>query len=220
MQRRHATDIDISGFAGVRERVYVRDAGRFGTPGSDNAVNGIGPLHYLADAHMRPLASTGLHRHENVVIVTLVVNGCLTHQGSLGDGQRVKAGEIQVQSSGPAGFSHNEINPGPDYCRFLQLWLTPSQPLTTADYAVTPLAGAGATAVALPDRVAALSLQVHQLNPGDGLSLPGAALLYLVSGELALAQEDAQLARETLLRGNDITVTATRPALLLSARHA
>lgn len=220
MQKRLKDDIDISGFAGVRERVYVMDSERFGMRRPDTALDGIGPLHYLADAFMRPEASTGLHRHEAVVIVTVMLNGALAHRGSLGDGQQLGAGDIQVQWAGATGFSHNEINPGPGYCRFLQLWLTPTTAIDDTGYTVTALGDRGATRVPLPDAISGLSLALHALQPGEALEVTTEALVYVASGSLEPAGDGVPTSAQTLIRAHGLHMTATDESLLLVAQPA
>lgn len=118
--------VPISGFASIRERVLIQDRQYFSHLVADECWDAFGPLVYLANAWLLPRGSTGLHYHSKVDIVSILPRGTLLHQGSIGDGVTLSAGQVQIQRSGTKGFSHNEINPNSHVQPFVQLWLTPS----------------------------------------------------------------------------------------------
>ena len=77
-------DIDITGFAGIRERILVMDESVFGRRKTDESWSGFGSLVYLAHAIYRPYGSTGMHHHEKVNILSIMTRGRIVHEGSLG----------------------------------------------------------------------------------------------------------------------------------------
>lgn len=210
----HEADIDISGFAGVRERHYVMDERAFGDYRSDGASNGLGALVYLADAHMRPGGSTGRHSHRQINIVTWVIGGQLLHQGTLADNTRLGPGEVQVQMAGENGFEHNEINSGEQFNRFIQLWLLPGEERETG-YRNSEIS-AGEMHCVFRDSAGARVDACHAMR-GDTHALAGEALLYLVSGQVRVSdsQHSELLGNCALVRATAMQVEVLEDALLL-----
>jgi len=119
------------GFAGLTETRLIKD-NKVG--GDDSTWNGIGNFIYLADARYLPHGETHMHPHKEVDVITIMVEGRLTHEGSLKDGQSMVANQVQVQRAGGEGFEHNEVNPDSSGNRLLQLWALPETAGEPADY--------------------------------------------------------------------------------------
>lgn|SRR5690606_28212214 len=209
----HEADIDISGFAGVRERHYVMDQRTFGDYRSDGAGDGLGALVYLADAHMRPGGSTGRHSHRQINIVTWVIGGQLLHQGTLADNSRLGPGEVQVQIAGENGFEHNEINSGEQFNRFIQLWLLPGEERETG-YRNSEISTGEMRCVF---RDSGTRVDACHAMRGDTHALASEALLYLVSGQVRVSdsQHSELLGNCALVRGAAMQVEVLEDALLL-----
>ena len=68
-----------------------------------------------------------MHPHENVEIITYVINGELTHKDSLGNIETLTRGDIQYLSAGD-GIYHSEYNFHKfENLRLLQMWIVPPQ---------------------------------------------------------------------------------------------
>ena len=126
------------GFAGLKERRFVTDKRVFNKPSNAKAVDGLGNFIYLADANFNPKGETGMHGHREVDVISVMVEGCVSHAGSLEHGQGLEAGYSQVQRAGAQGFEHNEINPGSTSNQMIQLWVTPDEAGEPAGYKMYP----------------------------------------------------------------------------------
>ncbi len=73
-------------------------------------------------------AGTGfdMHPHQDMEIVSYVINGELTHGDSLGNTNTLSRGEVQYMSAG-TGIFHSEFNRGNETLRLLQIWILPDQ---------------------------------------------------------------------------------------------
>ena len=74
-------------------------------------------------------AGTGFvtHPHENMEIITIPLEGGLTHRDSMGNEATVKFGEVQVMSAG-TGIEHSEMNASKtERAKTLQLWIFPEK---------------------------------------------------------------------------------------------
>ncbi len=120
----HYDDVDITGFAGVREMILVMDPAVF-TRRPDFVWPGYGQLTYLAHAYFRPLSSTGRHYHEGIDIVSIVTRGHILHEGTAGHGKVFTGGQVMVQRSGQKGFAHDEVNLDADITGMVQIWMRP-----------------------------------------------------------------------------------------------
>ena len=121
------------GFAGLIERRFVINQALFGRSNTI-AFAGLGNFVYLADANFLPHGETKMHSHKEVDVISVMVSGDIIHQGSLGHGERLTAGSVQVQRAGAEGFRHNEINPNAHQNHMIQLWVLPEQPGQAAAY--------------------------------------------------------------------------------------
>ena len=124
-----------TGFAGLLERRFVINQQLFGRS-KTNAFAGLGNFVYLADANFLPFGETRMHSHQEVDVISVMVEGEIAHQGSLGHGERLTAGSVQVQRAGAEGFNHNEVNPNAQQNQMIQLWVLPDDLGEQAGYKV------------------------------------------------------------------------------------
>lgn len=95
---------------------------------------GFGALRVLNDDRILGGTGFGMHPHSNMEIISIPLEGGLTHQDSMGNRAVIKKGEIQVMSAG-TGVQHSEYNAhATDVCAFLQIWVIPNQQNVTPRY--------------------------------------------------------------------------------------
>lgn len=91
-------------------------------------------LRVINEDFIAPNHGFGKHPHDNMEILTYVLNGRVAHQDSMGNQTEVKAGEFQIMSAG-TGVFHSEVNPDPNETLHLyQIWIIPNQKDVTPRY--------------------------------------------------------------------------------------
>jgi redox-sensitive bicupin YhaK (pirin superfamily) len=84
-------------------------------------------LRVMNEDWVAPGQGFGRHPHENMEIVTYVLEGQLEHQDSMGNGSVLQPGDFQRMTAG-TGVEHSEFNPSPDTpVHLYQIWLFPSE---------------------------------------------------------------------------------------------
>lgn len=93
----------------------------------DPAWMGFGPLRVINDDTVAPGGGFAPHRHANMEIVSVVLQGRLAHRDSAGNVGVIEAGDVQWMSAGH-GIEHSEYN-GSDAepVHFLQIWIQPDR---------------------------------------------------------------------------------------------
>lgn len=85
----------------------------------------FGALRVLNDDIVAPAMGFGKHPHDNMEIITLVQEGALKHEDSMGNGSEMRPNDVQVMSAG-TGVFHSEINPLKDeQVKLFQIWVMP-----------------------------------------------------------------------------------------------
>jgi redox-sensitive bicupin YhaK (pirin superfamily) len=88
---------------------------------------GWGPLRVFNDDIVQPGNGFPMHRHEEMEIVTYVLEGEVSHADSSGGKGVLGAGEVQRMSAG-RGIRHSEFNRGSVPVHLLQIWIEPATP--------------------------------------------------------------------------------------------
>lgn len=87
----------------------------------------FGMLRVLNEDHVSPGKGFDTHPHKNMEIVTIVLEGELEHQDSMGNQGIIPAGDLQRISAG-TGILHSEFNPSSEKTvHLLQIWILPKE---------------------------------------------------------------------------------------------
>ena len=91
------------------------------------ARENFGCLRVLNDDTVSGGTGFDMHPHNNMEIVSIILEGALEHRDSMGNIQVITPGEVQVMTAG-TGIYHAEYNHSKtDAVIFFQLWIFPSE---------------------------------------------------------------------------------------------
>jgi redox-sensitive bicupin YhaK (pirin superfamily) len=180
------------------------------------------------DDIIQPETGFGMHPHQDMEIVTWVLEGELEHQDNLGNKGVIYPGLAQRMSAG-TGIWHSEMNPSRDRpVRLVQMWVLPDTQGIPPSYeqrdiaqemtrgGLVPIAsGQGHPGTIFIHQTNAV-LWVGRLKPGEVVKLPRAPFVYLY-----VAQGSAELEQaETLSTGDAARLTNASPLTLTASSEA
>lgn len=100
----------------------------------DRGNMNFGTLRVFNDDYVDGNSGFGAHSHDNMEIVTIVHQGTITHQDSIGNSGNIKSGEVQYMSAG-TGVTHAELNQADEPIHLYQIWIFPEEQNLTPQYA-------------------------------------------------------------------------------------
>jgi len=181
---------------------------------------GISNLRVINDDTVAPGGGFAEHGHNDMEIISYVLDGALEHKDSMGNGSVIRPGDVQRMSAG-SGVTHSEYNHSPaEPVHFLQIWLQPNALGVEPGYAQKhfPLEDRRGrwTLLVSPDGREG-SIAAHQdALMFSTLLAPGETLDYRFDAErqgyLHLARGQLQVGKVTLNQGDGLRVQ--RQALL------
>lgn len=185
----------------------------------DPRYMGVSSLRVINEDIVRPQTGFSRHSHDNMEILTYVLEGEVSHEDSMGNKTTISAGECQLMSAG-SGISHSEMNRHPTQSlHLLQIWLYPNVNDTKPRYQQIMLPmGEGLTLIASPEEHEG-SMHIKQdaaifrikLNAGQIQALPIArnkGYLHLIRGQ-GQAENHLLTTGDALISHDEHTLTLT-----------
>ena len=94
----------------------------------------FGPLRVMNDDLILPNSGFPTHPHNNMEIVTIILEGIVAHKDSSGGEGTITVNEVQRMTAG-SGIRHSEFNPSAiEDLKLLQIWFIPNKPGLTPSY--------------------------------------------------------------------------------------
>lgn len=93
----------------------------------------FGALRVYNDDVVEPGMGFPTHPHREMEIITVVLDGEMTHEDSMGNRTVIRAGDVQRMSAG-TGLTHSEFNLADRPVHFHQIWIYPDEARLTPSY--------------------------------------------------------------------------------------
>jgi len=117
---RKSNDRGLSATSGFESK-HTFSFGTYYDPAHINCAS----LRVINEDIVEPAAGFTPHSHQDMEIITYVLEGALEHKDSLGSGFTIVPGEVQCMCAG-TGITHSELNSSNDKrVHFLQIWIRP-----------------------------------------------------------------------------------------------
>jgi quercetin 2,3-dioxygenase len=193
----------------------------------DSRYMGFRQLRVINEDRVQPGAGFPPHSHQNMEIVTYVLEGALEHRDSLGNGSVIRPGEVQRMSAG-RGITHSEFNPSrEELVHFLQIWIMPEQtglPPSYEQQAINLSAAYGNFYEIASRSGGPGKLKVHQdVTISLAILRSGETLKYSVPSEthawLQVTRGEITLDNQTLIAGDGVAIDA-EPQFTIQADDA
>ena len=188
-------------------------------------------LRVLNEDRVQPGSGFPTHAHQDMEIITYVLEGALQHKDSLGNGSIIRPGDVQRMSAG-TGVTHSEYNPSrTEPVHLLQIWILPERTGLPPSYEQRAFSQAerrgvlrliasengrdGSVTIHQDASVYATLLEprsevVHRLGPGRHAWVQVARGALALHGHRLEAGDGAAVSEETTLR-----ITAVAPSEVL-----
>ena len=178
---------------------------------------GFRALRVINDDRVTPGAGFAAHSHQDMEIITYVLEGALEHKDSLGNGSIIQPGDAQIMSAG-TGITHSEFNYSKtEPVHFLQIWILPNERGVAPRYEQRSFPTADKQGklrlIVAPDGQDG-AVTIHQdaylyvslLQPGDRVAYEVQPNRY---GWLQVAQGMAMLNGESLRAGDGVQINTS-----------
>lgn len=177
---------------------------------------GYSVLRVINDDKIAPAAGFGMHGHQDMEIITYMLEGELRHTDSMGHSEVIRAGDVQRMTAG-TGVRHSEMNAsGQTTAHLLQIWITPDTLGLTPGYEDKTISVADKqnrwALIASPGAQAG-SLKVHQDVSlyATVLSADAALPVHVMAGRSAylhIARGEVEIEGQRLQSGDALKVDA------------
>lgn len=194
----------------------------------DPQFMGFGSLRVINEDVIQPSTGFGKHPHNNMEIITYVVEGSLEHQDSMGTGSVIRPGEIQRMSAG-TGVQHSEVNPSDQHpLHLLQIWIIPEKRNIDPSYQQIKIQKAANQFVLIgANQEKEHTVMIHQdvnlyvayLTPNHEIDYPLASdrmgWLQLIKGKIKLNNHNMSAGDGAAIEGESLNIQCEEDAELL-----
>lgn len=195
----------------------------FAEPG-DVGHRVLGPLQLFSYDEVQPGGAFNLHSHDNVEVITIVLEGSFEHEDTAGHGGRAGVGDVMLMSAG-RGLKHAEHGNADVLTRVVTIWLKPRTTNTAPHHAIRKPINANGWLLVAAERDAPLIVDqdarvlMKHLAPGEHVSLearPG-RMVYLgtVEGELIANAQRLSVPERIIARDGEVSIASDSGATVV-----
>jgi redox-sensitive bicupin YhaK (pirin superfamily) len=190
----------------------------------DPRYMGVSALRVINQDNVAPGGGFPTHPHHDMEILSYVLRGTLEHKDSMGNIQRIAAGEFQLMSAG-SGITHSEYNgSSSDSAEFLQIWIVPAKKGLPPSYQQQAFNTTGVSKIVSADGSEG-TLQIHQdvtiyLGRHPQATSHDITLTAGRQAYLQLVKGSVQINNNLLQAGDGVAVSAADREQLLTIESA
>ena len=194
----------------------------------------FGPLRVFNDDTVQPGTGFDFHPHNNMEIVTYLIDGELEHRDNFGNHGIIRPGEIQRMSAG-TGIMHAEYNHSKEKpLRLLQMWVlankknlkpsweqqkfTKEQQLNKLLPVIVPENSGNSTALKIHQDT---SFYLSTILPGNtiqhAISAERMAYVFVIEGEAKINGKTLQTRDAAMIQNESVSITAQKKTELILA---
>lgn len=185
----------------------------------------LGPLRLFSYDVVQPGGTFALHPHDNVEVITVVLEGSFEHEDTAGGRGRAGVGDVMLMSAG-RGLQHAERGNATVLTRVVTIWLAPRTRDTEPRHAIgRPAAAQSGWQLIAAERAAPLIVDqdarvlLRRLAPGEQLSLeaPAGRALYLgtVEGEWVANDQRLAVPERLIARNGQLSIASSSGATVV-----
>ncbi|MEO5927350.1 MAG: pirin family protein [Patescibacteria group bacterium] len=187
---------------------------------------GFGPLRVINEDRIQGKQGFGEHFHNDMEIITYVIDGALEHKDSMGNGSIIRPNQAQYMSAG-TGVMHSEFNPEESAVHLLQIWIEPNIYHATPQYEEKELSDAKHDELQLiaspTGRDESIAIR-QNASVSRGMFEAGGALTYpILSGRrvwIQLISGELKINNEVLTAGDACALFEETEAVLTAISNA
>ena len=190
----------------------------------------FGALRVFNDDVVEPGMGFPTHPHEEMEIITVVLEGEITHEDSMGNKSVIQRDDVQRMSAG-TGLTHSEFNLANEPVHFYQIWILPDEKGLSPSYDQKRLDPASwknslcpvASGQDLPETVTFhtnATIYLADLDAGKDIQFKSEesrrVFVYVTTGELKInGQKFRQKDQARIDLESEIRIEAAKPASLI-----
>lgn len=185
----------------------------------------LGPLLVFAYDEVQPGSGFDLHSHDNVEVLTIVLEGSFDQEDTAGQSGRVNTGEMSLMSAG-SGVKHAEFGAPDAVTRSVTIWVKPRTMNKAPHRAVgKPVEMKNGWQLIAAEHAAPLIIEqdvrvlMRRLSPGERVTLiaQSGRMIYLapVEGELLAGDQRLIVPERAILRDSKIGITSDAGAMVV-----
>ncbi len=180
-------DIPVGNFEGIVEQTMLISPSLMPSiVHNTDVIHGLKEFTYFSTGYYLPNSGPSSHPHENVDVVTFIINSSVVHDGTIEDNVIVAGPKVHVQRAGK-GIKHTEKNINNENARFIQMWFTSPYKGMEPEYLDININNSSLTTVLGGNNdkkcfSSTMTCKIGTLKKGDILKQDGECIVFILEG--------------------------------------